>query len=225
MAKSLGKLKRFNLQEYWGDEFGKFSTWLGQEEILEMIGESVGVELGRTGDKEPVLALKGGIVVRNIKTDDIVLIQGQLGSIHYDDVGKLIAVASDVDATMIIWIASKIPEDHQKALDWLNHISRNDVSFYGAELELWRIDDSAPAPNLSIVCRPNQWLRSLDDEDDTADMADQGNAELDIPQSKQELPSQRKGDWSKKPTQQQKSSAQSKDDISIRENFVYTKSF
>ncbi|MCA9470723.1 MAG: hypothetical protein MRJ96_01340 [Nitrospirales bacterium] len=232
MAKSLGKLKRFSLQEYWGEEFGKFSSWLSQEEILEMIGESVGVELVLARQEPLVANLKGGgVVAKTAKTHDNVLIQGQLGSIHDDDVGKLVSSASDIEAIIIIWIASKISPEHRKVLDWLNHISRTDIGFYGIELELWRIDDSAPAPNLSIVCQPNQWARSPNQENNSQEMTGTGEVKLDTQESKKESSSERKGDWSKRPSErltpspQQKSSAQVKDDVSIRENFVYTKSF
>ena len=233
MAKSLGKLKRFSLQEFWGEDFEKFSSWLIQEEILEMIGEAIEVELTPAKDDMPVGVLKGGVVAKNVKNDTYVIIQGQLAGITHGDFGKLITYAAGLDAAVVVWVASKIPDEHRKAFDWLNDVSREDISFYGAELELWRIDDSAPAPNFNLVCQPNQWARSLKldhGEGAKLDGEDSEETEVEAPQEKKEPVAQRKGDWSKKPSekpassQSAKSPAQSKDGVSVRENFVYTKS-
>ncbi len=228
MAKSLGKLKRFNLQEYWGDEFDKFSLWLVQEEILEMIGEAIDVQLVPVNHDLSAIRLKGGVVAKNVKNDDIVLIQGQLDGITYSDFGQLIEAASSVDASVIVWVATKIPDEHKRGLDWLNGVSGENVSFYAAELELWRIDDSAPAPNFSLVCQPNPWGESVKPSQDA--MKSSGLSVSEAPLSRQDDPPQRKGDWTKKPseklnpTQQGESSTQMKEDVAVRENFVYTKS-
>ncbi len=228
MAQSLGKLKRFNLQEYWGEEFDKFSAWLIQDEILEMIGDAMNLQLVPYTQNVPGGTLEGSVVVQNMKNNDIVLIQGQLGAISHSHFGKLISSASGAEAVVVIWIASKIPEEQRRNIDWLNDVSRNGISFYGAELELWRIDDSAPAPNFCVVCQPNQWERNS--KSDQEEVVSLGSSELNAPPSeKTDLP-ERKGDWTKKPsekvlaTQQGKSSAHAKEDVAVRENFVYTKS-
>ncbi len=228
MAKSLGKLKRFNLQEYWGTEFDKFSSWLIQEEILEMIGETIALELAPAKHEIPGGMIKGGVVAKNMRNNALVLIQGQLGAITQSDFGKLISCAAGVEAAVVVWVASKIPSDHRKALDWLNVVSREHINFYGAELELWRIDDSAPAPNFNLVCQPTQWGRAVNSEQDDGDTTKSIEVEAEHLSPKKEV---RKGDWTKKPSEkfeavpQDKSSAQSKEDIAVRENFVYTKSF
>ena len=233
MAKSLGKLKRFSLQEFWGEDFEKFSSWLIQDEILEMIGEAIDVELAPANDDMPGGMLKGGVIAKNVKNDAYVIIQGQLAGITHGDFGKLITYAAGLDAAIVVWVASKIPDEHRKAFDWLNNVSRDDISFYGAELELWRIDDSAPAPNVNLVCQPNQWARNLKlghDELVSLESGDPINPEVENPQEKKEPVAQRKGDWSKKPSgklsssQSEKAPGQTKEGVSVRENFVYTKS-
>ena len=34
------------------------------------------------------------------------------------------------------------------------------LSFFGLEIEVWRISDSPPAPKFNIVAKPNDWTRS-----------------------------------------------------------------
>jgi len=59
----------------------------------------------------------------------------------------------------IIWVASKFTEEHRAALDWLNGITSENFRFFGLEVELWQIDDSAPAPKFNIVSQPNDWSK------------------------------------------------------------------
>ena len=55
----------------------------------------------------------------------------------------------------------KIQQEHRKGLDYLNDISSEDYSFFGIEMELWRIGQSEPAPKFNIVVSPNEWSKSV----------------------------------------------------------------
>jgi len=46
-------------------------------------------------------------------------------------------------------------------LDWLNEITDERFNFFGLEIELWRIGDSAIAPKFNVVCKPNDWSRTV----------------------------------------------------------------
>ena len=63
----------------------------------------------------------------------------------------------------VVWIAPKFKEEHRAAIDWLNAISESGIDFFGLQIEVLRIDDSAPAPQLNVVCRPNDWSREKRD--------------------------------------------------------------
>lgn len=60
-----------------------------------------------------------------------------------------------------MWVANPFTEEHRAALDWLNTITNEEFSFFGLEVELWRIGASQPAPKFSVVCKPNDWTRSV----------------------------------------------------------------
>jgi hypothetical protein len=43
----------------------------------------------------------------------------------------------------------------------LNEITDEGYSFFGLEIELWKIGNSAPAPKFNIVSRPNTWTKNV----------------------------------------------------------------
>ncbi len=226
MAKSLGKLKRFNLQEYWGEEFDRFSSWLIQEETLEMIGGAIDLDLVPAKLNNPEGVLKGGVVAKNRKNDDIVLIQGELDEITHCDLGELLSSAAWVNSVITVWVASKIPVEQKRGLDWLNDVSRDGISFYGAELELWRIDDSAPAPNFSLVCQPKHCSRNVKLNQGHKEDLEPVDIGCEATKEITESAPQRKGDWTQKLSEEIASSQSEAypEGVSVRENFVYTKS-
>lgn len=59
-----------------------------------------------------------------------------------------------------IIVAVNFTEEHKKALDWLNNLTNENISFYGIKSELLQIDDSRKAVNFDIVSEPNQTVRS-----------------------------------------------------------------
>ena len=69
--------------------------------------------------------------------------------------------AAGLDAVTIIWIAQKFTEEHRAALDWLNRITDDTFTFFGIEIELYKIGESNPAPMFNIVSKPNDWTKQV----------------------------------------------------------------
>lgn len=61
----------------------------------------------------------------------------------------------------ILWVAEHFTEEHRAALDWLNRLTNEGVNFFGIEIELYKIGDSAPAPNFKVVAKPNNWAKHI----------------------------------------------------------------
>ena len=40
-------------------------------------------------------------------------------------------------------------------------ISSEEFSFFGIEIELWKIDDSIAAPRFNVVVKPNEWSKNI----------------------------------------------------------------
>jgi len=75
--------------------------------------------------------------------------------------GQLLTYAAGLEAVTIVWIAQRFTEEHRAALDWLNEITDERITFFGLEVELWRIGGSPVAPKFNIVSKPNDWSRTL----------------------------------------------------------------
>jgi hypothetical protein len=73
----------------------------------------------------------------------------------------LLTYAAGLDAVTIIWVAGRFTEEHRAALDWLNRVTDENISFFGLEIELWRIGDSPIAPKFNVACKPNDWTKTV----------------------------------------------------------------
>ena len=220
MAKPVGKLRKIDLNEVWGNEPEGFGAWLQQEEILEILGESIEAPLKPAGEDIPLGTLQGGVVAKDAKRGHYVIVFGHLNGINADALGKLIMYSAGLEAKAFVCVGQDITPEIRQSLDWLNTVSRDDVNFYATELELWRIDDSVPAPNFNVVCQPNMWARQLKMGQDE----NEGNGApkpKDSPESKSKKEDSGKGSKEKVAA----GDKSGKDGVSVRQNFVYTKTF
>ncbi len=228
MAKPVGKLRKINLSEVWANEVDGFATWLQQEEILEMLGETLELSLKFAGGDAPLDTLAGGVLVKDVKSGHYVIVLGHLDEINPESLGKMIMYAAGLEAKAIICVGQEITAEIRQSLDWLNMVSRDDVNFYATELELWRIDDSVPAPNFNVVCQPNMWARQLKaGQEPESEKAEQTSASMpkDTSEPKPKKEETPKATKEKEAPAQGKPGPAPKDGVSVRQNFVYTKTF
>jgi hypothetical protein len=159
--KKLGTLQRVDLRAFWEDEARQFTPWLASPENLKLLGDAIGIELECEATESRVGIFKADIVAKEVGTDDRVIIENQLERTDHDHLGKLLTYASGLGAKVVVWVAEEISDEHRRAMDWLNEITGDNFSFFALEIELWRINDSDPAPKFNLVCRPNDWAKSL----------------------------------------------------------------
>ncbi len=224
MAKPVGKLRKINLNEVWGNEPEGFASWLQQEEILEMLGEAVELSLKPAGEDIPLDTLTGGVLAKDAKGGHFVIVLGHLDGISPDSLGKLIMYSAGLDAKAIVCVGQEITAEIRQSLDWLNAVSRDDVNFFATELELWRIDDSVPAPNFNVVCQPNKWVRQLKGGNDEPETNGSQKKPKEFPELKSNKAKEEGGKDSKEKNGASGKSG-SKDGVNVRQNFVYTKTF
>ena len=224
MAKPVGKLRKINLNEVWANEVEGFASWLQQDEILEMLGEALDVPLKPAGGDIPLDTLAGAVLAKDAKRGHYVIVLGHLDGLSHESFGKLIMYAAGLEAKAIVCVGQEVSAEIRQSLDWLNMVSRDDVNFYATELELWRIDDSVPAPNFNVVCQPNMWARQLKMGQEEGESTS-GSKGKDFPEPKSKKEEPGKGSKDKAGTAQGKSGPGSKDGVSVRQNFVYTKTF
>ncbi|MEJ7591282.1 MAG: DUF4268 domain-containing protein [Planctomycetaceae bacterium] len=102
---------------------------------------------------------RADIVCKDTTDGSLVLIENQLEKTDHTHLGQLMTYAAGLDAVTIVWIAERFTEEHRAALDWLNEITSEKVSFFGLEIELWRIGNSPIAPKFNVVSKPNDWTK------------------------------------------------------------------
>jgi hypothetical protein len=91
----------------------------------------------------------------------LVLVENQLEKTNHTHLGQILTYSAGLNVKTIIWIASRFTDEHRAALDFLNEITEEGISFFGLEVELWKIGNSAPAPKFNIVSRPNTWTKNV----------------------------------------------------------------
>lgn len=157
----LGRLIKVDLREAWVSEPQDFTPWLAEEHNLRLLADTLGMdELELVKTEHGVGPFSADILCKNTLDDSFVLIENQLERTDHKHLGQLLTYAAGLEAVTIIWIAEKITEEHRAALDWLNQITPEKYSFFGLEIELWKIGTSIPAPKFNIVSEPNDWSKS-----------------------------------------------------------------
>lgn len=157
----LSKLKKIDLRTVWKNEPNDFSQWLSQEENLSLLGEEIGIDISFTKTEASVGRYNVDILAEEENTGRKMIIENQLEYTDHDHLGKLVTYASGYDAEIIIWIVKDIREEHEKAVDWLNEHTDDEVNFFIMKIELWQIGDSPVAPKFQVISRPNEWAKAI----------------------------------------------------------------
>jgi Domain of unknown function (DUF4268) len=154
-----GRLQLLDVRASWPDEARYFTPWLATAEGIGLLAQELGVELAVEGIEVAVGPYSADILARDLTSNALVVIENQLDKTDHDHLGKVLTYAAVLGATSVIWIARAFTEEHRKTLEWLNDLTKGDLTLYGVELQVWRIDDSRPSPRFEVVCRPNEIVR------------------------------------------------------------------
>lgn len=177
----LSRLEPVDVRSYWESEPKDFTPWLAQADNLELLGDTIGLELELEEQEKSVGPYRADILCKDTATDTWVLIENQLEKTDHTHLGQLMTYAAGLNAVTIVWIASRFTDEHRAALDWLNEITDINVNFFGLEIELWRIGTSHVAPKFNLSSKPNDWTKTV------ASMRQSASGEIsDIKQLQQE---------------------------------------
>ena len=154
MTTPLGTFIKLDIRSIWKNEANDFTPWLAQEENIALLGEALGFDLEVEKVEASVGPYSADILAKDTVNDTYVVIENQLGKTNHDHLGKLITYGSVLHATAVVWIATNFTEEHQRALDWLNEFTTEELGFYGVQVELWKIDNSLPAVRFDVISRP-----------------------------------------------------------------------
>lgn len=156
---SFGRLEPVEIRNCWVDEARHFTPWLAGSEGMGLLAKSLGVELELQGVEVPVGPYCADILARDLTTDALLVIENQLEKTDHDHLGKALTYAAVLGAKSVVWVARSFTDEHRKALEWLNELTKGSLLLYGVEIQVWRIGDSAPAPRFDVVCSPNEVVR------------------------------------------------------------------
>ena len=157
----LGRLRRIDLRDIWASEPGDFTPWLANAENLELLSDTIGIDLELEAIEKNVGPFRADILCKDTASGSWVLVENQLESTDHRHLGQLLTYAAGLEAVTIVWLAATFTEEHRATLDWLNQITDDRFSFFGLEIELWQIGESLAAPKFNVVSKPNEWSKSV----------------------------------------------------------------
>lgn len=157
----LGHLQSVELRDVWPNEAADFTPWLAEEENLNLLAESLGLELELAGQEVNVGPFRADILCKNTMDNSWVVIENQLDKTDHWHLGQILTYSAGLDAHTVIWISRAFQDEHRAALDRLNEITNERFRYFGVEIKLWQIGNSTPAPQFEIVSNPNDWTRTV----------------------------------------------------------------
>ncbi|MCU0858458.1 MAG: hypothetical protein MUC65_08670 [Pontiellaceae bacterium] len=130
---NLGRLKKVELRDVWKSEAQDFTPWLAREENLELLGDAIGLELELEAVEKDVGPFRADILCKETASDSWVLVENQVERTDHNHLGQIITYAAGLSAVTIVWVAKRFTDEHRAALDWLNEITGENISFFGLE--------------------------------------------------------------------------------------------
>lgn len=155
----IAALESIPIRDVWTDEARDLTPWLAENP--QLLSDALGMDLELEGQEMAVGRFSADLVFRDLGSNSRVVVENMIAETDHDHVGKLITYGAGLDASYVVLLAERFRLEHRTALTWLNSISEDGFGFFGIALEVLRIDDSRPAPNLRTVVQPDDWHRTV----------------------------------------------------------------
>ena len=155
----LAKLSSVKPQDVWPHEAYDFTPWL--LENAEAVAEVLGIDLELTASEYSVGSFALDLIGRDLTNDCVLIVENQLTATDHGHLGQLLTYAAGTSAATVVWMATAFREEHRQALDWLNELAQGNARFFGVEIGVVRIADSAPAPLFRLRAQPNDWFAQV----------------------------------------------------------------
>ena len=154
----LGKLLRIDLRSVWKSDAFDFAPWVAEN--IDLIGGVLGLDLEVVGHHPGLAETSVDVLARDRNRDRRVLIESRLEETDHAHLGQLITHAASLQASVVVWLARELRDEHRQAIAWLNRGDSGATEYFGIVVEVLQIDNSRPAPDLRVVASPAKWTRS-----------------------------------------------------------------
>lgn len=152
-------LTKLNPREAWPNEAYNFTPWLAEDENFQALATQLHLVDAQVEQTEfPIGGFSADIVGKD--RDGFILIENQLETTDHTHLGQIVTYLAGLETNCkVVWISTRVKEEHRAAIDWLNENTSDGFSFFAVELELIKIGESSPAPLFHVVAKPNNWTR------------------------------------------------------------------
>ena len=157
----LSKISKLNPCDIWPHEAHDFTKWLAIDENIALLSEELQIQFKNVSAESSAGRYFVDIVADVAKDGGKAIIENQLGITNHKHLGQLITYASALEAKFILWMVTDFNEEHRQAIDWLNRHISDQINFFLIQVEVYRIDNSRPAPKFNVICEPNNWVRIM----------------------------------------------------------------
>lgn len=157
----LAKISKVNPRDVWAHEAYDFTKWLAAEENIALLSDELQIQFENVRIESAAGRYFVDIVADASDNGGKVIIENQLETTNHRHLGQLITYASAFDAKFILWVVTDFNEEHKQSIDWLNRNISENINFFLIQVEVYRIDDSRPAPKFTVICEPNNWGRMI----------------------------------------------------------------
>jgi len=147
----IGKLQRVPLRDVWKHEALDFTKWL--QDNIDVLNEVIDLDLSNPESEQSAGAFSVDLVAED-ESGNPVIIENQLEKSNHDHLGKILTYLVAMGAKTAIWIVADPRPEHISAITWLNESSS--ANFYLLKMEAIKIDDSTPAPLLTVIVGPSE---------------------------------------------------------------------
>lgn len=155
---SIGRLEPIPIREVWEKEESDFTPWL--EENIDILGEKLGIELSNPEKEKRAGSFQVDLLAEDANSEPVI-IECQFGKSDHDHLGKILTYVTQLNAKTAIWICETPRQEHIKTFSWLNEVVP--IDFYLLQVGAFRIGDSLPAPNFTILSRPSIEAKTAGD--------------------------------------------------------------
>ncbi len=149
-TESVRRLQRVPLREVWEREASDFTQWL--EANIDVLNDVLDINLINAEREKSAGDFSIDLVAED-EENNIVIIENQLEKSDHKHLGQIITYLTSLKASKAIWIVPEARPEHVQAIAWLNQFS--DVGFYIIKIEAVKIDESLPAPLLTLIIGPS----------------------------------------------------------------------